>query len=62
VNIPSLSGELLAIDRLRNGTACTALHTKREVSVGGPGYSVNTEYARLLLLISVTTTIAPSPC
>jgi hypothetical protein len=57
---PSLSGELLATDRLRNGMACTALHTKHEVSVGGPGYSVKTESARLLLLISETTTIAPS--
>jgi hypothetical protein len=27
VNIPSLGGELLATDRLRNGTACNVLHT-----------------------------------
>jgi hypothetical protein len=62
VNTPSFSGELLATDRLRNDTACTALHTEHEVSVGGPGYSVNTESARLLLLISKTTTNPPSPC
>ena len=77
-----LSVELLATDRLRKGTACTALHTKHEVSVAGPGYysvntesahtkheisvagpgyySVNTESARLLLLFSEITTIAPS--
>jgi len=49
VNTPRLSGELLVTDRLRNGTACTALHTKHQVPVGGPDCSVNTESARLTL-------------
>ena len=62
VNIASLSGKLLAADRLRNGTVCTTLHAKHEVSVGGPGYNVNTESARLLLLISEPATTAPLSC